>query len=373
MSFWKIYLYLIILSGGGVFFTSHGAQIFGADHNLIGPRIEKILAREEFQQMNLEDPSHSDSDFSEKGEIIYDDSFDDSLVEELLKEDNVINPTKKKLEEKLEKQNEKKVTAQSILGDLKKKDLRWHLTKYRIRKNDNLWSIAQKYQINYRLIIKANKLKNPDNLKPGIMVLIPNKKGIYYRVQKGDTLSEISKTYQVEMKKILVFNKIKKNFIKIGQKIFLPDVSKARYKKEESRSKAESKKTLSFNWPVRGRITSNFGNRNDPFSGKIKFHCGIDIGAKVGSPIRAAAEGKVIYSGWKGGYGKVVIIKHKKGYLSVYAHNNKNLVKKNDRVPKGKVIAYTGMTGAVTGPHLHFEIRKYLTPLNPLKILSNKW
>lgn len=120
---------------------------------------------------------------------------------------------------------------------------------------------------------------------------------------------------------------------------------------------------------MRGKITSGFGTRRDPLSGKRRFHCGIDISANVGTPVRASAGGKVIFSGWKDGYGKVVILRHRGGYITVYAHNSKNNVRINDFVKRGTVIARSGMTGAVTGAHLHFEIRKYVTPLNPLRLL----
>ncbi len=121
---------------------------------------------------------------------------------------------------------------------------------------------------------------------------------------------------------------------------------------------------------MRGKITSAFGKRRDPLSGKRRFHCGIDISANVGTAIVAAESGKVIYSGRKGGYGNVVILRHKNGYITVYGHNNKNKVKQGNNVKKGQLIARSGMTGRVTGAHLHFEIRKYVTPLNPMRFLK---
>jgi murein DD-endopeptidase MepM/ murein hydrolase activator NlpD len=107
----------------------------------------------------------------------------------------------------------------------------------------------------------------------------------------------------------------------------------------------------------------------DPFSGERKFHCGIDISVNEGTGIRAAAEGRVIFSGWKEGYGNAVIVRHRNGYITVYAHNSKNMAQQDALVKKGEIIALSGQTGAVTGAHLHFEIRKYLTPLNPLRFL----
>ena len=90
----------------------------------------------------------------------------------------------------------------------------------------------------------------------------------------------------------------------------------------------------------------------------------------MGTPIKAAAPGRVIFSGWKTGYGRVVIIRHRGGYITVYAHNSKNQARVDQYVDPGNVIAYSGKSGAATGGHLHFEIRKYVNPLNPMRFLK---
>ena len=99
----------------------------------------------------------------------------------------------------------------------------------------------------------------------------------------------------------------------------------------------------------------------------------IDIGVKRGTPVVAAADGKVVFSDWgPKGYGLMVIVKHPNHLTTVYAHNSKNWVKKNDRVKKGQRIASVGSTGRSTGPHLHFEVRNDTHPRNPLKFLPSK-
>jgi murein DD-endopeptidase MepM/ murein hydrolase activator NlpD len=121
-------------------------------------------------------------------------------------------------------------------------------------------------------------------------------------------------------------------------------------------------------WPLHGgALTSRFGMRWG------RKHEGIDIGADIGTPIRAAAEGKVMFSGWgPTGYGRMVIIKHPKNHLStLYAHTSSNLVEKNDYVHKGQIIAKVGETGRATGPHLHFEVRNDTHPKDPLLYLPN--
>ncbi len=125
-------------------------------------------------------------------------------------------------------------------------------------------------------------------------------------------------------------------------------------------------------WPIIGRISSYFGYRKDPFTRRRSFHNGIDIANRFGLKVTAAGSGIVTYSGWNGNYGRVIIISHGYGYKSVYAHNNKNLVKVGDKVKKGQAIAHLGSTGRSTGPHLHFEIRYNGQHINPLKVLENK-
>lgn len=123
-------------------------------------------------------------------------------------------------------------------------------------------------------------------------------------------------------------------------------------------------------WPVPGKITSGFGYRRHPISGKRDFHQGIDIANKTGTSIIASGSGIVTFSGYNGGYGKVIIISHGYGYKSVYAHNTENLVKVGERVEKGEIIGKLGNTGTSTGPHVHFEIHYNGSQINPLKILK---
>ncbi|MDX9714397.1 MAG: M23 family metallopeptidase [Dissulfurispiraceae bacterium] len=118
---------------------------------------------------------------------------------------------------------------------------------------------------------------------------------------------------------------------------------------------------------VNSRISSYFGVRNDPFTGKTKMHNGIDIPMPEGTSIMPAADGRVVFSGEKGGYGKTVVIYHENGFMSIYAHNSQNLVKEGDIVDKQTKIALSGSTGRSTGPHLHFEVRRDGVALNPLK------
>jgi murein DD-endopeptidase MepM/ murein hydrolase activator NlpD len=125
-------------------------------------------------------------------------------------------------------------------------------------------------------------------------------------------------------------------------------------------------------WPLRvgGVVTSKFGYRRHPITGRRSMHKGIDIAAKHGTDIVAMADGIVIFSGWKGGYGKIVEVRHANGLETRYAHNSANLVNEGDMVRKGQVIAKLGSTGRSTGPHIHFEVRRNGEAVNPMQYLD---
>lgn len=117
--------------------------------------------------------------------------------------------------------------------------------------------------------------------------------------------------------------------------------------------------------PEKGRISSNFGMRPDPFTGKMRQHKGIDIAVPENTPVRPAAPGRVVFSGYSTGYGNCVILDHGDGVTSLYGHNARNLVKVGDTVETGTSLALSGSTGRATGPHIHFEVRKDGTPIDP--------
>jgi murein DD-endopeptidase MepM/ murein hydrolase activator NlpD len=121
-----------------------------------------------------------------------------------------------------------------------------------------------------------------------------------------------------------------------------------------------------LSWPVRGRVSSEFGYRISPTTGRPQLHAGLDIPAPTGTPIRAAADGKVIFAGWNsGGYGYMVMIDHGSNIVTLYAHNSSVAVGAGEFVTRGQTVAYAGSTGDSTGPHCHFEVRVNGTPQNP--------
>jgi len=136
-----------------------------------------------------------------------------------------------------------------------------------------------------------------------------------------------------------------------------------------SKGVAMGKGTGNFIWPVRGRLTSMYGYRRSPFSGRRNMHTGLDIANSYGTPIHAADGGEVLFAGWWGGYGKAVIIYHGRGLSTVYGHMSRIYVQKDQMVDKGQVVGLIGSTGYSTGPHLHFEVRKNGATQDPLRSL----
>lgn len=134
--------------------------------------------------------------------------------------------------------------------------------------------------------------------------------------------------------------------------------------------KPMQKGTGSMAMPLRAKITSPFGWRTHPIFKRRKFHTGIDLAGPMRSPIRASDSGHVLYTGWYGGYGKVVIVSHGNSFSTLYAHLSSYAVKKGDNVAKGDILGYEGATGFATGPHLHFEVRVEGKPNNPLNYVQ---
>jgi murein DD-endopeptidase MepM/ murein hydrolase activator NlpD len=200
--------------------------------------------------------------------------------------------------------------------------------------------------------------------------------GIYHVVRPGENLYRIGKAYDISHEELAQVNQLRHaGQIRAGQRIFVPGATRqlpvdmvtpeGNLRQPEPAPESSSPHLPSggdpaFIWPVGGTINSGFGPRG------ANFHDGIDIAAPEGTPIRAVDGGEVVYSDQLRGYGNMVILRHADGFVSVYAHNETNLVREGQRVSRGEIIARVGSTGRVTGAHLHFEIRRYNKAQDPL-------
>lgn len=230
------------------------------------------------------------------------------------------------------------------------------IEEYRVKKGDNLWDIARRYGIDVDTIIGANDITNMNRIKPGDIIRILPVKGILYKINPGENLWTISRQFDIDIDEIVKANNIADpDLVKPGRLLILPGAKPEFGYKERLQRK--------FIKPVNARISSYFGGRWG------RMHEGIDYAVNLGTPIKAAGSGKVIYSGWASGYGKTIIIEHRKGLRTLYAHNSELLAHSGEWVEQGEIIAKSGNTGRSTGPHLHFEVQINGKPVNPLSYL----
>lgn len=140
------------------------------------------------------------------------------------------------------------------------------------------------------------------------------------------------------------------------------------YKVKDILDRYDMSRHIPFHFPISGkyRISSPYGYRTHPISGKRSFHTGVDIAVELATPVYAAADGVVTYASLKGGYGRCVVIRHKYGYTTLYGHLIAYYTTKGDYVKKGDAIGFVGSTGNSTGNHLHYEIRKSGKPIKPI-------
>jgi len=128
---------------------------------------------------------------------------------------------------------------------------------------------------------------------------------------------------------------------------------------------------LPNSWPVEGRLMSNFGHRSDPFSGDGAFHTGVDISVPSGTQVKAAADGVVAQAEWAGNYGRLVILDHGNGFRTYYAHMSRFDVVPGQWIRRGEVVGRSGASGRVTAPHVHYEVRRGGTAVNPQPYLRS--
>nr|MDK2851402.1 hypothetical protein [Candidatus Cloacimonadota bacterium] len=269
---------------------------------------------------------------------------------------------------------------------------------YQIQRGDNLYRIARNHGISIRDLVAWNGFANENApIFPGQRIIIRNPahlnenehpteptnnpsvdvtsdktetevKETVYVVKPKDTLFGIARANNISVAELKRINSLTSDDIRVGQRLVIYSSTSSmnqatldRLATEEILKQDRIRDDLVN--PIEGAIISEYGLRNG------KPHKGIDIGAKNGTPINAVLDGKVVFAGTQGSYGNVIVIEHLDFVMTVYAHNEKNLVKVGDKVTKGQQIATVGATGNATTAHLHFEYRVKGKAINPRKVL----
>lgn len=291
-----------------------------------------------------------------------------------------------------------------------------------VQSGDTLAGLSRRYGVPINTIQSANNL--PDGrLHVGQSLVMPGARSAstqprvasnsvsakpgetVYTVQRGDTPATIAHKLGANQQSIMVRNDIRADALQVGQKLIIPASSQANAgsarkvktttiaapgakpaAKKTTAASAEvtgggSKKVASggqlpspdalsgasFRWPVKGRILSGFGTKPDG-----GHNDGVNIAVPQGTSVKASENGVVAYAGSElKGYGNLVLVRHANNWVSAYANNEEILVKRGDKVKRGQVIAKAGMTGSVSKPQVHFELRKGSRPVDPTKYMSS--
>ncbi len=227
---------------------------------------------------------------------------------------------------------------------------------YTVREGDTLSMIAEMFDVTSNTILWANDLVSAKSIKPGQTLIILPIAGVRHVVKSGDTIASIAKKYEGNAEEIVSFNQLEAGqSLAVGATVIVPGgaLHVAPVKKPALATKG-------------GKGTkSSGGSYSHPAPGSIKTqgihgYNAVDFAGAVGTAIRAAAAGEVIVSkssGWNGGYGQYIVVKHSNGSQTLYAHLSANNVGVGATVGAGQVIGAMGNTGKSTGPHLHFEVR----------------
>jgi LysM repeat protein len=236
----------------------------------------------------------------------------------------------------------------------------------RVEKGDNYWNLARKAGLSIDGLVGYNLDMQHLNAYIGRVLLVGNVMGTLHQVAEGETIASLEQDYGLEEGALRRANRIGRGGPQVGQVLFLPKARPRQFTPEMAELYAGRD---FFRSPLAGVYTSLLGGRVDPFTGDYRVHNGVDIKAPFNALVAAAADGRVVEAGWKGGYGKSVVINHKDGYRTLYGHLNVILVKAGQDVKQHQYIGKVGMTGRTTGAHLHFTIWRNGKLRDPLQYL----
>ena len=253
-------------------------------------------------------------------------------------------------------------TAADVANDVPSTD---QISMYVIRKGDTVSSIAKMFGVSSNTILWANNLSKGQALTEGQTLIILPVTGVKYTIKKGDTLKSIAGKFSADVDDIGKFNGVTSSSVLMaGDEIIIPDGEMAAPVSTHS-STGTIERVIPgssgpsyagyYIKPIPCRLTQG-----------VHGHNGVDLSCgQIGTPIRAAASGKIIVSsvgGWGGGYGSFVVISHPNGTQTLYGHMSRVVAESSDNVKQGQIIGYVGNTGKSTGPHLHFEVRGAKNP-----------
>lgn len=266
----------------------------------------------------------------------------------------------------------KPLFASTTLGERPREDVTYHY----VEGGETVSDIAERYGISVNTVLWENDMGPGDFIRPGQKLTILPVTGVAHRIANGETLASIAKTFESDVDKIVDYNKLADaSAISVGDVVLIPDgrvpppaptpvpTSRIAYAETPYSNAAPADAPVSggkFQWPtVYRKLNQYFTYR----------HGGVDIDGDYSTPIYAAQAGRVVQSGWRGGYGLAVVIDHGNGYVTLYGHASKLFVKSGQYVTKGQSLGMVGTTGYSTGTHLHFEIRINGRTVNPLSYL----
>lgn len=255
------------------------------------------------------------------------------------------------------------VGPSGTLADIEHHPASDQISIYVVRDGDSLSQIATMFEVSPNTIIWANDLKSKLLTVGQTLVILPIS-GVRHTVKRGDTLGSIAKKYNAHLEEIAQFNDVAENTaLAVGDVVVVPDGEIAVETPPGSKSPSPRRTGASSGASYQGYYVR-------PVAGSVRTqglhgYNGVDLSAPEGTPIVAAAAGEVIISrdsGWNGGYGSYIVIKHNNRTQTLYAHTEKNIVFDGAHVVQGQVIGYIGSTGKSTGYHLHFEVRGARNP-----------
>jgi len=239
------------------------------------------------------------------------------------------------------------------------------ITFHTMRQGESFWDVARRNRISMETLIAANPILTTLTASEGTAIVVPHEDGVLvacdsitdpWRMSKKlEAHREVSGEYLPHFFEIFSLDDIRFVFFKKAVPVIVNDSLEKLYSVRRT-----------FRTPVRGFYTSLYGDRVDPIFHGMRFHNGIDINARYGTPIRPVRKGIVNFCGWRDGYGYTIMIQHDEGYESLYGHCSKILVEKGDMVETSTVIGRIGSTGRSTGPHLHFTLYHHGKVINPI-------